>query len=73
MPPPDLKPGLFPAEPGRAIQRAQAVRQIADYEATPVPLSEAGGTVRSAAEFVAAAAALVAGPERQRIDPPPAG
>ena len=30
-----VKPGLFPAEPGRAIQRVQTLRQLADYEATP--------------------------------------
>ncbi len=32
-----VKPGLFPAEPGRAIQRVQSLRQVADHEETPVP------------------------------------
>ncbi len=63
-----VKSGLFPAEPGRALQRAQTVRQVADYEASPVPLTDAVDTVRAAESFVATAAALVA-TARQ---PPPA-
>ena len=59
-----VKPGLFPAEPGRAIQRAQTVRQIADYEAAPAPHDQAADPVRAAESFVATAAAIVAGPKR---------
>ena len=55
-----VKPGLFPAEPGRAIQRAQTVRYIADYDAAPVPLGDAVATVLAAESFVAVATALVA-------------
>jgi len=57
-----VKPGLFPAEPGRAIQRAQSVRQVADYEASPVPYDHAADTVRAAESFVSTAATLVAKP-----------
>ena len=60
-----VKQGLFPAEPGRAIQRAQAVRQIADYEASPVPHDDALEIVRAAENFVATAAAVIAKPYRQ--------
>ncbi len=63
-----VKPGLFPAEPGRAIQRAQTVRQVADYEALPVPHDDAVGTVHAAESFVATAVALVA-----TSDPRPPG
>ena len=55
-----VKPGLFPAEAGRAIQRAQTLRQIADYEASPVPQGDAVETVGKAESFVATATALVA-------------
>ncbi len=55
-----VKPGLFPAEPGRAIQRAQTVRHVADYGDSPVPHDDAMDTVRAAESFVATAAALVA-------------
>ncbi|HBK07241.1 MAG TPA: hypothetical protein DDZ81_15545 [Acetobacteraceae bacterium] len=65
------KPGLFPAEPGRAIQRAQTVRQVADYEASPVPHDDATGTVRAAESFVATAAALVAGFYQRPSGPTP--
>ncbi len=57
-----VKPGHFPAEPGRAIQRAQTVRQVADYEASPVPHSDAMETVSAAENFVAVATALVGQP-----------
>ena len=59
-----VKPGLFPAEPGRAIQRAQTLRQVADYEASPVPHEQAVETVRAAESFVSTAAAMVARPYR---------
>ena len=59
-----VKPGLFPAEPGRAIQRAQSVRQVADYEASPVPYDHAAETVRAAESFVSMAATLVSQPYR---------
>jgi uncharacterized protein (UPF0332 family) len=55
-----VKPGLFPAEPGRAIQRAQTVRLVADYEAEPVPHDDAVETVAKAEAFVSTAAALLA-------------
>jgi uncharacterized protein (UPF0332 family) len=55
-----VKAGLFPAEPGRAIQRALTVRQVADYEASPVPHDDAVETVRAAERFVSTAAALIA-------------
>lgn len=32
-----VRPGHFPAETGRALQNVQTIRQVADYEATPVP------------------------------------
>ena len=57
-----VKPGLFPPEVGRAIQRAQTMRQIADYEASPVPQDDAVETVNKAESFVATASALVATP-----------
>ena len=66
-----VKPGLFPAEPGRAIQRAQAVRLIADYDASPVPAAEAAETVRAAQRFVETAAALVAQPYPPPVAPSP--
>ncbi len=59
-----VKAKLFPAEPGRAIQRAQTVRLVADYEALPVPPDQADETVRAAESFVATAAAIVAKPYR---------
>jgi uncharacterized protein (UPF0332 family) len=59
-----VKPGLFPAELGRAIQRALTVRQIADYEASPVPHSDAVEIVRMAESFVATAAKIIAEPYR---------
>jgi uncharacterized protein (UPF0332 family) len=62
-----VKPGLFPPEPGRAIQRVQALRQLADYEATPIPYDKAVEAVQAAASFVSTAAALIAGP----YPPPP--
>jgi uncharacterized protein (UPF0332 family) len=63
-----VKPGLFPTEASRAIQRAQTVRQIADYEASPVPQDDAVETVGRAERFVATATSLVATPYR-----PPSG
>ena len=57
-----VKPGLFPAEPGRAIQRAQTVRQVADYQASPVPQDDAVETVRAAESFVSTAGALITKP-----------
>ena len=57
-----VKPGLFPTEVGRASQRAQTMRQIADYEASPVPQDDAVETVNKAESFVATASALVAAP-----------
>ena len=53
---------LFPAEPGRAIQRAQTVRQVADYEASSVPRDDAVKTVRAAESFVAMACSCVLPP-----------
>ena len=59
-----VKPGHFPAEPGRSIQRVQAVRQLADYEATSVPPDKAFDAVRAAELFVAATTDLIAKPYR---------
>jgi len=50
-----VKPGLFPTEPGRAIQHVQTLRQVADYEATPVPLEKALRAVGEAENFVTTA------------------
>ena len=55
-----VKTGLFPIATGGAIQRAMALRQIADYEASPVPHSDAVKTISDAESFVSTAAALVA-------------
>lgn len=66
-----VKPGLFPLESGRAIQRAQTVRQIADYEASPVPHDRAAETVHAAEIFVSTAAAVIAAPYRRPTAPTP--
>jgi uncharacterized protein (UPF0332 family) len=57
-----VKPGLFPADTGRAIERGHTVRQFADYDATPVSVSDAVETVQAAESFVLAAAALISTP-----------
>ena len=57
-----VKPGLFPAEPGRAIQRVQSMRQLADYEATPIPHDKAQEAVLAAEDFVSTASAVIAKP-----------
>lgn len=64
-----VKSGLFPAEPGRPIQRAQTVRQLADYQASPVAHSEAAKTVRAAESFVTTSTALIAQPSPQMSGP----
>ena len=61
-----VKPGLFPAEAGKAFQRVQFIRQIADYDVTPVPQKDAALSVEEAEIFVAATAALIAKPHRPR-------
>jgi uncharacterized protein (UPF0332 family) len=55
-----VKPGLFPAEIGKAFQNVQALRQVADYEAAPVPQEKAEQALAAAESFVSTAAALVA-------------
>jgi uncharacterized protein (UPF0332 family) len=57
-----VKPGLFPAEPGRAIQRVQSLRQVADYEEVPVPHDRTAEAVQVAQSFVATATALICRP-----------
>ena len=64
-----VKPGLFPAEPGRAIQRAQTLRQIADYEPSAVPFEEAVETVRAAETFVSISVRLIATPTGTQTSP----
>ncbi|MDE2517253.1 MAG: hypothetical protein KGL12_14595 [Rhodospirillales bacterium] len=59
-----VKPGIFPAEIGKALQNVQSLRLAADYEAAPVPRDMARQAVVAAEHFLAAAAALVAGPYR---------
>jgi uncharacterized protein (UPF0332 family) len=59
-----VKPDLFPLEPGRALQRAQSVRQFADYGVELVPYEDALDTVQSAENFVETAARLIATPYR---------
>lgn len=60
-----VKPGLFPAEIGKAFQNVQTLRQIADYEASPVPREKAEQALAAAEGFVATAAALISGPYRR--------
>jgi uncharacterized protein (UPF0332 family) len=60
-----VKPGLFPVEPGRALQRAQAVRLVADYDVGPVPQDDAETTVHAAESFVATAAEVIGRPYRR--------
>lgn len=55
-----VKPGIFPAEIGKAFQNVQTLRHIADYEAAPVPREKAGQALAAAEAFVSTAAALVA-------------
>ena len=57
-----VKPGLFPAETGRAFQNVQTLRQVADYEATPVPRENAERALAAAEKFVSTAAAMLAQP-----------
>lgn len=57
-----VKPGFFPDDLGKAIQRAQAMRQLADYEPSEVPLDAAKAIVEAAHKFVEAASVLVAKP-----------
>jgi len=59
-----VKPGLFPAEIGKAFQNVQTLRHVADYEATPVPQEKAEQALAAADAFVSLAAALVATPYR---------
>ncbi|MDR3450799.1 MAG: HEPN domain-containing protein [Alphaproteobacteria bacterium] len=49
-----VKPGKFPAEQGRALNRVQELRSVADYLASPVPLDRAAEAVADAEAFVAA-------------------
>ncbi len=55
-----VKPGLFPAQIGKAFQNVQTLRHVADYEAAPVPHENAEQALTAAEAFVAMAAALVA-------------
>ncbi len=55
-----VKPGLFPVEVGKALQNVQTLRQIADYEATPVPHDKAAQALAAAGIFVSTAAVVVA-------------
>lgn len=57
-----VKPGLFPAEASKSFQRVQFIRQVADYDVTPVPQKDAALSVQEAENFVAASAALIAAP-----------
>jgi uncharacterized protein (UPF0332 family) len=58
-----VKPGLFPIEIGKAFQNVQSLRQIADYEATPVPPEKAEQALVAAARFVSTAARVIQGCE----------
>jgi uncharacterized protein (UPF0332 family) len=55
-----VKPGIFPADIGKALQNVQTLRLAADYEAAPVPAEKAEQALAAAANFVATASALVA-------------
>jgi hypothetical protein len=59
-----VKPGLFPAEIGKAFQNVQTMRQMADYEAAPVSQEKATQSLAAAEKFVATAAAMIANPYR---------
>ena len=63
-----VKPGLFPAEIGKALQNVQSVRHAADYEPAPVPQETAEQALAAAESFVSTAAALTATPYQA---PPP--
>jgi uncharacterized protein (UPF0332 family) len=47
-----VKSGVLDAELGRAFNRAQQVRMIADYTGDPVDVETAGRVVEQAADFV---------------------
>jgi uncharacterized protein (UPF0332 family) len=49
-----IKTGRLPVDIGRAINRVQELRSIADYLAEPVPLDKAAQAVKDADTFLAA-------------------
>ena len=66
-----VKPDIFPAEIGKALQNVQTLRLAADYEATPIPTEKAGQAIAAAERFVATATALVVMSERGSAASPP--
>lgn len=52
--------GLIDAGFGRAFNKVQDIRQLADYSAEPPPLDEAQSAVEQAEAFVAAIRAMIA-------------
>ncbi len=66
-----VKPGIFPAEIGKALQNVQTLRLAADYEAAPVPPEKAKKALAAAESFVATASALVAKPYQGPSTPTP--
>jgi uncharacterized protein (UPF0332 family) len=49
-----VKTGLLSADLGRAINRVEELRSVADYLAEPVPLDKAAAAVKDERVFVAA-------------------
>ena len=58
--------GLIDSAHGRAFNKAQEVRQLADYSAEPPPLDDAEGAVEKAETFVAAVRSMIEAQKPQK-------
>ena len=57
-----VKPGLVPVEHGRALNKVEGLRLIADYKGDPVTLDNAAWALEQSGKFLDAVQALIAEP-----------